>query len=119
MTNEKPIIWIKSSLEDLKELPTTPRRNIGFALSQVQRGNYPSTAKSLQGLKGVYEIRSNFNNDTYRAAYVVNLGEKIYVLHVFQKKSKQGIATSKQDMDLIRQRLQQAKKIAKEGRLSS
>jgi phage-related protein len=45
---------------------------------------------------------------TYRAVYTVKFKGVIYVLHAFQKKSKKGIATPKQDIDLITKRLQQA-----------
>ena len=116
MADEKPIFWVKSSHKDLKALPQTPRRDIGFALSEVQQGEYPDDAKPLTGkdLKGVYEIRTTDEGNAYRAVYVVNLGEYIYVLHVFQKKSKRGIATPKQVMDLIRSRLKIAQEHAKE-----
>ena len=82
----------------------------------MQEGGHPDNAKPLQGrdLKGVFEIRTDFDSDTYRAAYVVNLGNTVYVLHVFQKKSKRGVETPKADMDKIRNRLKQAQKIAKE-----
>ena len=114
MQKEKPILWVRSSLNDLKALPDKPRRDIGFALSEVQEGDYPDNAKPLKGLSGVYEIRVDFDTNTYRAAYVVNLGDRIYVLHVFQKKSKRGIATPKAEMDKIRNRLKQAQERAKE-----
>ena len=116
MTEEKPIIWVKSSLEDLKDLPQKPKRDIGFALSEVQEGEYPYNAKPLSGsdLKGVYEIRVDADSNTYRAAYAVNLGNYIFVLHVFQKKSKKGISTPKKDMDVIRSRLKLAQEMAKE-----
>lgn len=61
------------------------------------------------------EIISNFDKNTYRAVYAVKIGEVIYVLHCFQKKSKQGIATPKQEIDLIKQRLKDAKQIDKSG----
>ena len=115
MLDEKPIVWIGSSLDDLQSLPNEPRRDIGFALSAVQAGKFPQDAKSLKGLSGVYEIRADFDKSTYRAVYVVNLGAVIYVLHVFQKKSKQGIATPKADTDLIRVRLKLAKEEADNG----
>ena len=114
MAIEKPVIWVRSSLEDLKALPQKPRRDIGFALSEVQEGGYPDNAKPLQGLSGVYEIRTDFGSSTYRAAYVVNLGENIYVLHVFQKKSKRGAETQKVDIEKIRKRLKRAQELAKE-----
>ena len=51
---------------------------------------------------------------TYRAVYTVKYAQAIFVLHCFQKKSKKGIATPKEDMDVIRVRLKMAEKIAKE-----
>ncbi len=109
MTNEKPIIWVGSSLDDLKDLPQKPRRDIGFALSAVQQGDFPDNAKPLKGLGSVYEIRVDYDRDTYRGVYAINIGSAIYVLHVFKKKSKKVIETSKPDMDLIRSRLKLAK----------
>jgi phage-related protein len=57
---------------------------------------------------GVYEISKRYDTDTYRAVYAVKIGEKIYVLHAFQKKSKQGIKTPQADIDLIKQRYKDA-----------
>lgn len=112
MAAEKELVWVGSSLDDLLSLPPTVRRNIGFALSGVQQGEFPHNAKPLKGLAGVQEIRVNFGKDAYRAVYAINLGEKIYVLHVFQKKSKKGSETPKQDMEMIRTRLNQAREDA-------
>lgn len=55
------------------------------------------------------EVVEDFDGDTYRAVYTVKLAGVIYVLHAFQKKSKQGIATPKQDIELIEKRLKRAK----------
>lgn len=57
------------------------------------------------------EIICDFDKNTYRAVYATKLGERIYVLHVFQKKSKSGIKTPKEEIDLIKRRLQTAKEI--------
>ena len=70
------------------------------------------SAKPIRGFSGVYEIVSNYDRNTYRAVYVVNLGNMIYVLHCFQKKSSRGIKTPKKEMDLIRDRLNWAKELA-------
>lgn len=48
------------------------------------------------------------------AAYTVRFESAVFVLHIFQKKSKRGAATPKADMDLIRERLKVAERIAKE-----
>jgi phage-related protein len=67
----------------------------------------------MKGLgSGIFEIVDNFNTDTYRAVYAVQLANNLYVLHVFQKKSKQVIKTPKKEIDLIKERLKQAKGIA-------
>ncbi len=60
------------------------------------------------------EIVERDRSGTYRAVYTAQLGDAIYVLHVFQKKSKRGIATPKQDIDLIRRRLAEAERDHKE-----
>ena len=54
---------------------------------------------------GVWEIVARYDTDTYRAVYTVKIGEKIYVLHAFQKKSTHGVRTPKREIDLIKQRL--------------
>ena len=53
---------------------------------------------------------------TYRAVYTVKFAQAVFVLHCFQKKSKRGIATSKEDMELIHARLKVAQACVKEWR---
>ena len=83
---------------------------IGYALDLVQRGEKPANAKPLKGFRGasVLEIVEDFDGDTWRAVYTVAVADAIYVLHFFQKKSKRGIATPKQEIDLIKRRLRDA-----------
>ena len=106
----KPIAWMGSSLKDLKAFPTAVQRDIGHALWVAQEGGMPYNAKPLKGYQGagVLEILDHHDGDTYRAVYTVRFAGVVYVLHVFQKKSKRGIATPKQDLDLIESRLKQA-----------
>ena len=108
MPDEKQIIWIGSSLKDLRAMSEDVQDIIGFALGRVQQNKPHPSIKPLKGLPGVQEIRANVDTDTYRAVYAVNLGDTIYMLHVFQKKSKRGGETPKPDMDVIRARLRQA-----------
>lgn len=68
------------------------------------------------GGAGVLEVVENDVGGTYRAVYTVRLEESIFVLHCFQKKSKRGIETPKEDMDIIRARLKLADVLAKEPR---
>ena len=60
----------------------------------------------------VWQVRADEQGGTYRAVYVTQLGDAVYVLHVFQKKATSGIATPQRELDLIRQRLQLARKLA-------
>ena len=110
----KKIAWIGSSRKDLKACPDEICDAIGRALFLVQKGTRPHGAKTLTGLEGVTEIRKNDESGTYRAVYTAELGDLVFVLHVFQKKSKSGITTPKQDIDLIRQRLKEAKSFYEE-----
>jgi phage-related protein len=72
-------------------------------------------AKPLKGLgPGVLEVIADHRAGTYRAVYTVRFAERVYVLHVFQKKSKKGIATPKADMELVRQRLKRAEELDQE-----
>ncbi len=65
------------------------------------------------------EISAHDASGTYRAVYTVSIGESIYVVHAFQKKSKSGIATPKSDMELIRQRLKQLRSEVKHAEKKS
>lgn len=108
----KPVEWVGSFLEDLKEFSEDVRQTVGYALYLAQCGEKHPSAKPLKGFKrtGVLEVVEDFDGDTYRAIYTVKLAGVVYVLHAFQKKSKQGIATPKQDIEAIETRLKRAKK---------
>jgi phage-related protein len=106
---QKPLIWMGDSLEKIKGFPPAIKDEIGFALYQAQIGGKHVNAKPLKGLgPGILEIVSDFRGDTFRAVYIVRLANRIYVLHVFQKKSRSGIATPKSEIELIKQRLKRA-----------
>lgn len=113
---EKPVVWMGSSRKDIGKLPEDVRREFGYVLDKVQHGEGHPSIKPLTGkdLSGVQEIRTDYDHDTYRAVYVLNLGERVFMLHVFQKKSKKGSETPKPDLDKIRSRLKQARTLAKE-----
>lgn len=116
--DEKPIVWIGSSKKDLMALPTEVRKFFGHALDFAQRGDRHDAAKVMKGFggAGVLEVVEDDAGGTYRAVYTVKFEEAVFVLHCFQKKSRQGIATPKVDMDIIRARLTVAELLAKELR---
>jgi phage-related protein len=110
MATLKPVEWIGSSREDLRAFPGEVREVMGEALYRAQQGDEHPAAKALRGFggRGVLEIVDDHHGDTYRAIYTVKLINAIYVLHVFQKKSKKGIATPRHEIELIRARLKRA-----------
>lgn len=112
--SERPVIWVGASRKDLRKFPDEVKGDIGFALSEAQLGKTRYNAKYLKGYDGVMEIVSDYDTDTYRMVYAVKLGEAIYVLHAFQKKSKHGRSTPPKDMKLIEKRLKEARIIEKE-----
>jgi phage-related protein len=116
--NERPLEWIGSSYKDLMALPADVRRLFGFALSLAQVGDRHDDAKVLKGFggAGVLEVVEDNVGGTYRAVYTVKFPEAVFVLHCFQKKSKRGIATPKEDMDTINARLKIAEAYVKELR---
>ena len=112
----KLLAWIGSSKRDFIEFPKEVRKDMGHALYIAQGGCKHKNAKPLKGFKGanVLEIVEEDGNGTYRTMYTVQFKEVVYVLHAFQKKSKTGIKTPKQDMDLVETRLKWAQQMYKE-----
>ncbi len=115
---EKPLAWIGRSKRDLMALPTDVRRFFGHALNFAQHGERHDAAKVMKGFggAGVLEIVEDDLGGTYRAVYTVKFQDVVFVLHVFQKKSKHGIETPKPDLDIIREHLKIAEKLAQEMR---
>jgi len=107
---------VGSSKKDLMGLPETVVNVFGYALYLAQTGSKHDQAKPLKGFgsAGILEIIEDWEGNTYRAVYTVRLAGCVFVLHVFQKKSKRGVATPGKDMDLIRERLKVAEHMARE-----
>ena len=105
----KPVQWVGSSKSDLKRFPDAVQDGMGFAIYQAQAGLRHRNAKPLKGFgSGVLEVVARHDGDTFRAVYTVRFETAVYVLHAFQKKARQGIATPKQELDLVRRRLRVA-----------
>ncbi len=106
----KPLGWVGSAKEDLLAFPAAVVREMGHALFVAQMGAKHAAAKPLRGFGGanVLEVVEDHRGNTYRAIYTVRFAEIVYVLHAFQKKSKSGITTPRQDMEKVRERLKRA-----------
>ncbi len=88
---------------------------LGDELQLMQFGGMPRDAKPFRGVgSGVVEIALRYASDAYRVVLTLQIGRRIYVLHIFQKKSKKGIETPKRDVDLIKKRYTEAQELARE-----
>lgn len=112
----KELEWIASSKKDLLGFPVDVRKEMGHALYMAQNGTKHKNAKPLKGFSNakVLEVVYDNGNGTFRTMYTVQFEDVLYVLHAFQKKSKTGIKTPKQEIDLVVQRLKKAQQLHKE-----
>lgn len=97
----KPIFFIGSSRDDLREFPAEVRKALGGELLRVQNGLMPVDFKPLKGVgKGAYEIRVHLHG-AWRVIYVARFADAVYVLHAFEKKTRK---TSQNDLELAKRR---------------
>ena len=99
----KSIVFLGSSLDDLRGFPADARRQAGYQLDRVQRGLDPDDWRPMPSIgAGVREIRVRERAGAFRVIYVATFADAVYVLHAFQKKTRQ---TAKRDLDLAASRL--------------
>jgi phage-related protein len=111
---KRPISWLRPALRAFDEFPKGAQERGLQALDLAAEGHKADIAKPMTGLgSGVFEIAVRYRTDAYRAVYAVQLSEAIWVVHAFQKKSKQGRRTPKSEIDLIRHRLGRLKDLLK------
>lgn len=102
----KELEWLGSSRKDSMKFPVEVKQEMGYALHLAQSGEHYHKAKPFKGCgSGVYEIATEFDKNAYRAIYIISLGDTVYVVHCFQKKSKRGIKTPQEEIDVIKQRI--------------
>jgi phage-related protein len=105
----RPLVWIGNAKRNVQAFPKGAQKIMGDELQLIQFGGMPKDAKPFKGVgSGVFEIALRYDAEAYRTVLAVQLGEKIYVLHAFQKKSKKGIETARHDVELIKQRYAEA-----------
>ena len=111
----RPLVWVGASHKEFRLFPREVTHLMGYWLYLAQIGEEPPSEQplvrgALKGL-GIREIKDDFDRDTYRVVYTVKLANAVYVLHAFKKKSKFGISTPHHDIELVRKRYQQARKL--------
>ena len=106
----RPISWIKAARKDFEAFPAEVQLEARRALTVIADGGNPDIAKPLKGLgSGVLELVLRDRGNAYRVVYTVLVDTDVWVIHAFQKKSKRGIQTPKEEIDLVRQRLKRLK----------
>ena len=98
----KPLVWVGGTLARIRSFPAGARRETGHHLYQVQLGLDPSDWKPMASVgRGVVEIRVHGGGE-YRVLYLAKFAEAVYVLHAFEKRTRQ---TRETDIDLARRNL--------------
>ena len=106
----RQISWIKAARKAFEEFPRSAQDGVLTALTIVADGGFPSNVKPMKGIgAGVYEVALRHRNDAYGTIYTVHFKDAVWVVHAFQKKSKSGIKTPKQEIDLVLDRIRRLK----------
>lgn len=101
----KDVKFVGSALDDLRAFPKSPRQDMGRQINRIQQGNEPLDWKPIKSVgPGVREIRIRDEGNNYRCMYVTNLGQSVYVLHVFMKKSQK---TLSKDIEIAKSRFKE------------
>jgi phage-related protein len=110
MRRSRPISWVKSARREFEAFPAEAQLAVLRALAIAAEGGKADIAKPFKGIDhGVFEIALKHRGDAYRAIYAVQIGDDLWVIDAFQKKSKSGIGTPQKDVDRIRQRVKRLK----------
>jgi phage-related protein len=110
MMSFRAISWLKGAQRDFEEFPAVVRIDAETALTLAARGGKADSAKPFKGVDGgVFEIALKHRGNAYRIIYAVQISANLWVIDVFQKKSKTGIKTPQIDVDRIRARLKRLK----------
>jgi len=104
----KKLTWFGDSLDKVKAFPPPVQDDIGYAVFVAQMGKTHHSAKPLHGsAAALWRLCRRTRAELIALSTQVSIGDVIYVVHAFQKKSKTGIATPKTEIELVRRRLQQ------------
>lgn len=112
VTRTRPVRWITAALKDFEKFPEGARAICLTALTIAAEGSKADLAKPLKGLgAGVMEIALPYRGNAFRVVYALQIGEDIWVVHAFQKKSTQGIKTPKHEINLVTERIKRLKEM--------
>ena len=100
---EAEVLWQGDSLGVVKSFPIAVRREMGLDIRRLQQGNMPRDSRPMKSIgQGVFELRQRDSNGWYRLVYLTRVGNTLYMLHGFTKKSAK---TSRNDLAIAATRL--------------
>jgi phage-related protein len=106
----RKVSWVKAALKEFGSFPQAVQEQMKFALQIAAHGQMADISKPMKGFEGgIYEIAVPYRSDAFRTIYAVKLGDELWVVHAFQKKSTQGIKTPKREIDLVHDRIKRIK----------
>jgi phage-related protein len=107
---DKSLVWLASSLADVRAFPDEARQEVGFQLRRVQRGLAPTDWRPMSTVgPGVVEIRVH-TTEEYRVFYVAKFAEAVYVLHAFEKRGRK---TPRREIEAAQRRYGELRTIRK------
>lgn len=112
MTEPRPISWIKAARKDFEAFPSEVQLEALRSLTIAAEGEKADNAKPLTGLgSGILELVLRHRTDAFRVVYATQIGDDLWVVHAFQKKSTSGIKTPKHEIELVRTRIKRLKEL--------
>lgn len=114
------VFWEGDSREVLSGFPQKVKQNFGFELWRLQQGERPSDYRPLPSIgTGVFELRDQDERAWYRLVYLSRVNDVIYVLHCFEKKSREmpgrDFEKARQRLKVVKARLGEERKREKRG----
>ena len=110
----RPVSWLKAARHEFEKFPEGVRMVCLTALTMAAEGGKADIAKPLQGIgSGVLEIALPFKGDAFRVVYALRIGQDVWVIHAFQKKSTTGIETPKRQIELVKDRMKRLQEMLK------
>lgn len=97
------VVWEGDSLEVIRRFPGPVRQDFGAELRRLQTGDRPLNSRPMPSIGArVYELREQDERAWYRVIYLAKIGNRIYVLHCFEKRSAK---TGRSDLAVAKARL--------------
>lgn len=103
----KKVVWIKKTLKVIQSFPDSVKKELGFFLFKLQRGEIlemPHSRSMPTVAKGCFELRVKAGDGSYRVFYLLKIENKVIVFHAFKKKTQK---TPVKEINIARKNLKE------------